>query len=125
MVIRVAVLAGCLLRVAGLVVPKRLHLGINLGHDRSAVSEAVFLELQRIDSVQPLLRELLAQDGSEAWVGDLQSKGIILLVKTPPEELDGAGPMTIAKSGAPVGSSKSIEELASKTTPTCLSSYLN
>ena len=63
--------------------------------------------------------------GSEAWVGDLQSKGIILLVRTPPEELDGAGPMTIAKSGAPVGSSKSIEELASKTTPTCLSSYLN
>ena len=51
------------------------------------MSEAVFLELQRIDSVQPLLRELLAQDGSAAWVGDLQSKGIILLVKTPPEEL--------------------------------------
>ena len=38
-------------------------------------------ELQRIDTMQLLLRELLAKDGSATWVGDLQSRGIIMLVK--------------------------------------------
>ena len=39
--------------------------------------------------------------------------------------VDSRNVMTIAKAGVPGGSSKSIEELASKTTPTCLSSYLS
>ena len=81
------------------------------------IGETIYQELRRIDADQPLLgSRLIPADGE--WIEDLHRKGIIRLARYPRQSGE--------KDASSLRSADQfqIEEMATKTTPTCLSSYL-
>ena len=81
------------------------------------IGETMHQELRRIDVDQPLLGSRLIPADAE-WIEDLHRKGIIRLVRYPRQP--GEKKISLRK---PTDQFQ-IEEMATKTTPTCLSSYL-
>ena len=81
------------------------------------IGETIFQELRRIDADQPLLGSRLTPADAD-WIEDLHRKGIIQLVRCPRQ----TGEKNTSSSAS--ASQFKIEEMATKTTPTCLSSYL-
>ena len=81
------------------------------------IGERIYQELRRIDADQPRLGSRLIPADAE-WIEDLHRKGIIRLVRCPRQQGE--------KDASSLRSASlfQIEEMATKTTPTCLSSYL-
>tara|TARA_B100000959_G_scaffold276679_2_gene331821 strand:- start:25404 stop:29183 length:3780 start_codon:yes stop_codon:yes gene_type:complete len=82
------------------------------------IGETIHQELRRIDVDQPLLGSRLTPADSE-WIEDLHRKGIVRLVRYPRQSGGNSNP------SRPTTDHFQIEEMATKTTPTCLSSYLS
>jgi len=82
------------------------------------IGEGIYEELRRIDLDQPALASRVTSEAAE-WIEDLHRKGIIRLTRFPrrSSEYDRAPRSS--------GGQFEIEEIATKTTPTCLSSYLS
>ncbi|MCH2331349.1 MAG: hypothetical protein MK312_07415, partial [Roseibacillus sp.] len=82
------------------------------------VGEGIYEELRRIDLDQPALASRVTSEAAE-WIEDLNRKVIIRLTRFPrrSSEYDRAPRSS--------GGQFEIEEIATKTTPTCLSSYLS
>ncbi|MEC9466626.1 MAG: hypothetical protein VX834_12620, partial [Myxococcota bacterium] len=81
------------------------------------VGETIYKELQRIYEVQPRLGSRLTPL-DEGWIEDLHRKGILRLLRY----RRGIEHQALTRSEK---DSLRVEELATKTTPTCLSSYLS
>ena len=81
------------------------------------IGETIYQELRRIDADQPLLGSRLTPADAE-WIEDLHRKGVIRLARYPRQS--GEKNASDARSADQF----QIEEMATKTTPTCLSSYL-
>ena len=83
----------------------------------NVIGERIYQELRRIDADQPRLGSRLIPAETE-WIEDLHRKGIIRRVRFLRQQGE--------KDASSLRSASlfQIEEMATKTTPTCLSSYL-
>ena len=81
------------------------------------VGETIYKELQRIYDVEPRLGSRLTPV-DQGWLEDLHRKGILRLMRY----RRGIETKALTRSEK---DSLRVEEMATKTTPTCLSSYLS
>ena len=112
-----------------------LYVGDNPYYTTYRIDEALWLKIQMIAQRRPLADDYI-DSGTRGWVEDLIGRGILRLTRGPrilkerrQRAADGAAgwvqlPGAMPANEPHVSGNAAMIELASKTTPTCLSAYL-